>query len=153
MMLTPASSPTSPVSDSSLTSRVKPLEAPPSAVTMAPQAGQVPIAQSLTEVSIHKTVIPPPRLSPPLCPVTLCRPPPVSPVSQAGLGHPREGQTASLLGGKYILLDELEGSTLHRCLDINSHEELVCKVSVNIMIILSVILTPCDLFGHMSAWL
>ena len=100
---------------------------------------RAPLAtQSLTEVSIHKTVIPPPRLSPPLCPVTLCRPPPVSP----GLGHPREGQTASLLGGKYILLDELEGSTLHRCLDINSHEELVCKVSV-IMII-------CDLFGHMS---
>ena len=144
MMLTPASSPAS-VSDSSLTSRVKPLEAP-SAVTMA-APGQVPIAQSLTEVSIHKTVIPPPRLSPPLCPVSLCRPPPVSP----GLGHPREGQTASLLGGKYILLDELEGSTLHRCLDINSHEELVCKVSVIIIvIILGVILTRCDLFGHMS---
>ena len=139
MMLTQASSPAS-VSDSSMTSRVKPLEAAP-AVTMA-TPGQAPLAplatQSLTEVSIHKTVIPPPRLSPPLCPVTLCRPPPVSP----GLGHPREGQTASLLGGKYILLDELEGSTLHRCLDINSHEELVCKVSV-IMII-------CDLFGHMS---
>jgi len=125
MMLTQASSPAS-VSDSSMTSRVKPLEAAP-AVTMA-TPGQAPLAplatQSLTEVSIHKTVIPPPRLSPPLCPVTLCRPPPVSP----GLGHPREGQTASLLGGKYILLDELEGSTLHRCLDINSHEELVCKV-------------------------
>ena len=107
--------------------------------------GQVPLAplatQSLTEVSIHKTVIPPPRLSPPLCPVTLCRPPPVSP----GLGHPREGQTASLLGSKYILLDELEGSTLHRCLDINSQEELVCKVSVIIII--------CDLFGHMSVCL
>lgn len=148
MMLTPASSPAS-VSDSSLTSRVKPLEAP-SAVTMA-TPGQVPMAplaaQSLTEVSIHKTVIPPPRLSPPLCPVSLCRPPPVSP----GLGHPREGQTASLLGGKYILLDELEGSTLHRCLDINSHEELVCKVSVIIILItVSVIVTRCDLFGHMS---
>ncbi len=150
MMLTPASSPAS-VSDSSLTSRVKPLEAP-SAVTMA-TPGQVPMAplaaQSLTEVSIHKTVIPPPRLSPPLCPVSLCRPPPVSP----GLGHPREGQTASLLGGKYILLDELEGSTLHRCLDINSHEELVCKVSVVIILIMitvSVIVTRCDLYGHMS---
>ena len=133
MMLTPASSPAS-VTDSGLASRVKPLEAA-STVTMALTPGsQVPLAtQSLTEVSIHKTVIPPPRLSPPLCPVTLCRPPPVSP----GLGHPREGQTASLLGGKYILLDELEGSTLHRCLDINNHEELVCKVSVAIMIIVT----------------
>jgi len=128
MMLTTPASPAS--SDSSM-SRVKPLEVPlavpPSTVSASP--GGVPLAplaplatQSLTEVSIHATVIPPLRLSPPLCPVSLCRP------VSTGLGHPREGQSASLLGGKFILLDELEGSTLHRCLDITSSEELVCKV-------------------------
>ena len=83
--------------------------------------------QSLGEVSIHKTVIPPRTLSPPLCP-SLCRTATAQGPPSSLLGHPREGQSASLLGGKYILLDELEGSTLHRCLDISSHEELVCKV-------------------------
>ena len=142
MMLTTPASPAS--SDSSM-SRVKPLEVPlavpPSTVSASP--GGVPLAplaplatQSLTEVSIHATVIPPLRLSPPLCPVSLCRP------VSTGLGHPREGQSASLLGGKFILLDELEGSTLHRCLDITSSEELVCKVSEILMT-----LTRCDLNG------
>ena len=108
-------------------SRVKPLELAPSQSPSAPQ-GVTPnmsAPQPLQEVSIHKTVIPPRTLSPPLCP-SLCRaqgPPSSLP------GHPREGQSASLLGGKYVLLDELEGSSLHRCLDINSQEELVCKVS------------------------
>jgi len=107
-------------------SRVKPLELAPSQSPSAPQ-GVTPnmsAPQPLQEVSIHKTVIPPRTLSPPLCP-SLCRaqgPPSSLP------GHPREGQSASLLGGKYVLLDELEGSSLHRCLDINSQEELVCKV-------------------------
>jgi len=96
-------------------------------VTSLVPSMSIPATQSLQEVSIHKTVIPPPRtLSPPLCPS-------LRPASAQGppstlLGHPREGQSASLLGGKYILLDELEGSSLHRCLDINSQEELVCKV-------------------------
>lgn len=82
-----------------------------------------------TEVSIHKTAVVPsgavPRTLSPPCPSLLpglCRAPPPS------CGHPREGQSASLLGGKYLLLDELEGSSLHRCLDINTQEELVCKV-------------------------
>ena len=119
--------------------RVKPLEQ--TALASTPGTGNVGAVatpslavttqpgSTLQEVSIHKTVIPPRTLSPPLCP-SLCRPsasaqgPPSS-----LLGHPREGQSASLLGGKYILLDELEGSTLHRCLDITSHEELLCKVS------------------------
>ena len=98
----------------------------------APGQGVVPSlslggSQSLGEVSIHKTVMPPRTLSPPLCP-SLCRTATAQGPPSSLLGHPREGQSASLLGGKYILLDELEGSTLHRCLDINSHEELVCKV-------------------------
>jgi len=82
---------------------------------------------SNAEVSIHKSVIPhvaPRTLSPPCLTLLpgLCRAPPTS------CGHPREGQSASLLGGKYLLLDELEGSSLHRCLDITKHQELVCKV-------------------------
>ena len=43
-------------------------------------------------------------------------------------GHPREGQAASLLGGKYLLLEEIEGASLHRCLHIQSNQEFICKV-------------------------
>jgi len=43
-------------------------------------------------------------------------------------GHPREGQAASLLGGKYLLLEEIEGASLHRCLHIESNQEFICKV-------------------------
>ena len=116
-----------------LPGRVKPLElTQPGSLTTGPGQSVVPSmslagAQSLGEVSIHKTVIPPRTLSPPLCP-SLCRPATAQGPPSSLLGHPREGQSASLLGGKYILLDELEGSTLHRCLDITNHEELVCKV-------------------------
>ena len=117
-----------------LPGRVKPLELTlaPSSQLAGPGQGVVPSMslagpQSLGEVSIHKTVIPPRTLSPPLCP-SLCRPATAQGPPSSLLGHPREGQSASLLGGKYILLDELEGSTLHRCLDITNHEELVCKV-------------------------
>jgi hypothetical protein len=46
-----------------------------------------------------------------------------------GGGHPREGQAASLLGNKYLLMEELEGSSLHRCLHIHTRQEFVCKVS------------------------
>ena len=121
-------------------SRVKPLELTltsgssqlavnPGHQGVAVPSMSIPATQSLQEVSIHKSVIPPRTLSPPLCP-SLCRPASsTQPPPSSLLGHPREGQSASLLGGKYILLDELEGSTLHRCLDIQSQEELVCKVS------------------------
>lgn len=43
-------------------------------------------------------------------------------------GHPREGQAASLLGGKYLLLEEIEGASLHRCLHIETNQEFICKV-------------------------
>ena len=46
-------------------------------------------------------------------------------------GHPREGQAASLLGGKYLLLEEIEGASLHRCLHIETNQEFICKVSKN----------------------
>ena len=123
-----------------LPGRVKPLElTQPGSLTTGPGQSVVPSmslsgAQSLGEVSIHKTVIPPRTLSPPLC-----QPLPRQATAQGPptslLAHPREGQSASLLGGKYILLDELEGSTLHRCLDITSHEELVCKVRYRVQLV------------------
>jgi len=115
---------TEPAPAPALTARDKPDHTSAAASLTAPPSTPLPPPQ---EVSIHKTVIPPRTLSPPL-PPTLCRAPgpPCPPASLPG--HPREGQSASLLGGKFILLDELEGSSLHRCLDINSQEELVCKV-------------------------
>lgn len=79
------------------------------------------------EVSIHKTV-PHPSATPPCLPLGYCSAPLRSHPPGTGAGHPREGQQASLLGGKYLLLEALEGSSLHRCLHIPSQEELVCKV-------------------------
>lgn len=99
----------------------------------------------------HKSPPPPPSvilpmrtLSPPLHP-SLTRAEsgggssvfdsPPSPLgSGVAAGHPRDGQTgaggsASLLGNrKYLLLEELEGSSLQRCLHIPTRQEFVCKV-------------------------
>lgn len=36
---------------------------------------------------------------------------------------------AALLAERYLLLDLVEGSTLYKCIDVKTHEELVCKVS------------------------
>lgn len=35
---------------------------------------------------------------------------------------------AALLAERYLLMDLVEGSTLYKCIDIKTHEELVCKV-------------------------
>ena len=35
----------------------------------------------------------------------------------------------NILGGRYLLLDQLEGSHLQRCIDVYSKQEFVCKVS------------------------
>lgn len=37
---------------------------------------------------------------------------------------------SSIIADKYQLFEQVEGSSLYRCMDINSKEELVCKVSV-----------------------
>lgn len=44
--------------------------------------------------------------------------------------------SAALLAERYLLLDLVEGSTLYKCIDVKSHEELVCKVRSNIKYIL-----------------
>lgn len=36
--------------------------------------------------------------------------------------------SATLLADRYLLLDLVEGSTLYKCIDVKSREELVCKV-------------------------
>lgn len=37
--------------------------------------------------------------------------------------------SAALLAERYLLLDLVEGSTLYKCIDVKSREELVCKVN------------------------
>lgn len=41
---------------------------------------------------------------------------------------------ATIVADKYLLLDQVEGSSLYRCMDVNTQEELVCKVSDLILI-------------------
>lgn len=36
---------------------------------------------------------------------------------------------AALLADRYLLMDLVEGSTLYKCIDVKTHDELVCKVS------------------------
>lgn len=35
----------------------------------------------------------------------------------------------TIVADKYLLLDQVEGSSLYSCMDVNTQEELVCKVS------------------------
>ena len=114
--------------------RMKPLVAAPEplreATEVVPTVAPVAPAATPPEVSIHKTVAPHPAsagASPPCLPLGYC-PALRGTASFPGAGHPREGQQASLLGDKYLLLEALEGSSLHRCLHIQTQEELVCKV-------------------------
>lgn len=37
---------------------------------------------------------------------------------------------AALLAERYLLMDLVEGSTLYKCIDVKTHEELVCKVRI-----------------------
>ncbi|CAN8026689.1 unnamed protein product [Ixodes persulcatus] len=57
------------------------------------------------------------NLSPNLQPAT----PPVFPCN-------REPFAASLVGGRYILLEQLEGSAMYRSVNVHTHEEFSCKV-------------------------
>lgn len=49
--------------------------------------------------------------------------------SQPGLVQP---VSAALLADRYLLLDLVDGSSLYRCIDVRSHDELVCKVCSNV---------------------
>lgn len=41
---------------------------------------------------------------------------------------------ATIVADKYLLLDQVEGSSLYRCMDVNTQEELVCKVSWSVLV-------------------
>lgn len=43
-----------------------------------------------------------------------------------GVRHPL---TASLVADKFLLLEQLEGSSLYSCVNVHTQENLVCKVS------------------------
>lgn len=55
--------------------------------------------------------------------------------NQNGLVQP---MSAALLADRYLLMDLVEGSTLYKCLDVKTHEELVCKVILLILFIVSI---------------
>jgi len=89
-----------------------------------------------TEYFSQKPSVPPPRtLSPPYHSAHLPPPPDregvfvCAPLPPSLLpGNPREGQSASLLGGKYLLLEETEGGSTHKCVHIQTSKQYVCKV-------------------------
>lgn len=52
---------------------------------------------------------------------------------------PNQGERdfqSSIIADKYQLFEQVEGSSLYRCVDINTHEELVCKVCLLVNICL-----------------
>ncbi|CAG2062081.1 unnamed protein product, partial [Timema podura] len=70
---------------------------------------------------------PPPHRTVSLCSTQFC------PNLQPSCGIP--GPTAIdkqfsayVVGNKYLMLEQVEGSTLYRCININSQEQYVCKV-------------------------
>lgn len=58
--------------------------------------------------------------------------PSTSSTNQGPIIHNQNGlvqqMNAALLAERYLLLDLVEGSTLYKCIDVKTHEELVCKV-------------------------
>lgn len=64
----------------------------------------------------------------PLPATSATSPPLMGPVpiqGQSGLVQPL---SAALLAERYLLMDLVDGSTLYKCIDVKTHEELVCKV-------------------------
>lgn len=59
---------------------------------------------------------------------------PTSNVVNASTIHNQNGlvqqMSSALLAERYLLLDLVEGSTLYKCIDVKSREELVCKVKL-----------------------
>ena len=62
-----------------------------------------------------------------VCVNQLC--PNLQPSSPLPYSSPSNEQfSASLVGNKYLMLEMVEGSTLCRCINVHTQEELVCKV-------------------------
>ncbi|PSN29046.1 hypothetical protein C0J52_26529 [Blattella germanica] len=69
----------------------------------------------------------PPPIQQTACANQLC--PNLQPSSPLPCVSPVNKQfNASLVGDKYLMLEILEGSTLHRCVNVHTQEEYVCKV-------------------------
>lgn len=49
------------------------------------------------------------------------------------LAAPKGPPQATLLADRYLLLDQLDGSTLCKCLDVRTRDEYVCKVTFSIL--------------------
>lgn len=54
--------------------------------------------------------------------------------SQRGLEPGDKLLQTSVIADKYQLFEQEEGSSLHRCVDINTKEELVCKVRGDVLL-------------------
>lgn len=54
---------------------------------------------------------------------------PSSPPAPPSPAPPQHQFQAALVAEKYLLLEQVEGSSLCRCLDVRTQEEYVCKVS------------------------
>lgn len=52
-----------------------------------------------------------------------------APASPASPAPPQHQFQAALVAEKYLLLEQVEGSSLCRCVDVRTQEEYVCKVS------------------------
>lgn len=90
----------------------------PTATIMPSQmpAGGCPVAQLKSQVNSS-------------APITLDGP--VQIQSQTGLVQP---VNAALLADRYLLLEPLKGSSLYKCIDVRTYQDLVCKVSLNLRI-------------------
>lgn len=56
--------------------------------------------------------------------------PPASPPAPPSPAPPQHQFQAALVAEKYLLLEQVEGSSLCRCVDVRTQEEYVCKVSI-----------------------
>lgn len=56
-------------------------------------------------------------------------PSPSSPPAPPSPAPPQHQFQAALVAEKYLLLEQVEGSSLCRCVDVRTQEEYVCKVS------------------------
>lgn len=71
---------------------------------------------------------------PPLKKVCTGHPVPSCPPAPAPLGLPgdchqtRHPLAASLVADKYLILEQLDGSSLYSCVNVHTQEDLVCKV-------------------------
>lgn len=63
-------------------------------------------------------------------------PSPSSPPAPSSPAPPHHQFQAALVAEKYLLLEQVEGSSLCRCVDVRTQEEYVCKVSTYLLLII-----------------